>query len=172
MDNKDEDDTMAIELMKLRATEKQTHIKQIWGYTYEQVEDFFVNYPLFGRLGLNIGELIQKPNIRIVQNEHRVYFGETHQHRKHGIGVSLYRDGRVYEGGFKNNDKDGFGYEIYPNGNVYIGHYESNKKHGEGTFYWFNMTGAKTEYYKGHWWVGLPAGKGVHERANGDYYEG
>lgn len=57
---------------------------------------------------------------------------------------------------------------MYPNGNVYIGEYQKNKKHGDGVFYWFNMLGVKCEYYRGGWWSGLPSGRGVHERANGE----
>lgn len=103
-----------------------------------------MKYPIYSEIGVSMGELIKSPNIRLVQNQHRIYFGETQQHRKHGFGISLYSDGRVYEGSFVNNDRFGFGYEIYPNGNVFIGSYENNKKHGQGVFYWFNMQGSST----------------------------
>lgn len=68
--------------------------------------------------------------------------------------------------------------EIAQNGNVYIGGFVNNKKHGNGQYYWFNLSppnkaGAEyVEYYDGHWWGGLPDGKGSYQKANGDIYDG
>lgn len=68
---------MAIELIRLRATEKQARIRQIWNYSFEQLEDFFMKYPIFAEIGITISELVNSPSVRMVQNQHRIYFGET-----------------------------------------------------------------------------------------------
>ena len=28
------------------------------------------------------------------------------------------------------------------------------------------------EFYEGDWWGGLPDGRGIHQKANGDFYKG
>ena len=68
--------------------------------------------------------------------------------------------------------------ELYGNGNVYVGEFSAGKKHGTGLFFWFNLTKESTfgqsifEYYEGEWWGGLPDGRGVHQKSNGDFYNG
>ena len=54
----------------------------------------------------------------------------------------------------------------------------NGKKHGKGQFYWFNLspptkpTAKFVEFYDGTWWAGLPDGRGSHQKANGDIYDG
>jgi hypothetical protein len=62
-----------------------------------------MSYPTSSVLGTTIPEMIKSPYLKLVKDEHRVYFGEILEHRKHGRGISLYKDGRVFEGKFANN---------------------------------------------------------------------
>lgn len=64
--------------------------------------------------------------------------GQVNHKQKHGLGLTVYKDGRIFEGQYSHNEKKGLGCEIYPNGNMYVGQYHENKKHGKGTFFWFS----------------------------------
>ena len=46
---------------------------------------------------------MDKKTLKLVKEEHRVYFGQVSNHKKNGMGVSIYEDGRMYEGQYLDN---------------------------------------------------------------------
>jgi hypothetical protein len=73
----EQDELMAVELIRLRAHEKQSRVRHAWGLTSQQLEEFFISYPTSSLLGTSIAELLKFPYLRLVRDDHRIYFGET-----------------------------------------------------------------------------------------------
>jgi hypothetical protein len=143
-------------------------VEQAWEMDEDQLIDFFNNYQSLSQV-IDINELMNVDS-KLVRTENKIFIGQIRAKRKHGVGVTIYREGRIYEGSYVDNEKSGLGCEIYGNGNLYIGQYHQNKKHGRGTFFWFSLCDNsatkdphhKVEQYEGTWWGGLPDGEGQH----------
>jgi hypothetical protein len=58
---------------------------------------------------INLKELLECSNLKLIKNQDKIYFGLVEKKKRHGIGVNVSRDGKIYEGEFSNNEKFGLG---------------------------------------------------------------
>ena len=157
--------------------EKQSQVRSLFNKDQRELCDYFIKYTPTPYSNIRIKDITNEHS-RLIKNTNKIYFGGFDNKKRNASGVLITVQGSIYEGEFLDNLRDGYGVEIYGNGNVYIGNFARNKKHGQGQFYWFNISppakpDAKfVEYYSGEWWGNYPDGKGSHQKACGNIYDG
>ena len=67
----------------------------------EQLLQFFNNYQSLSQV-IDINELMNS-DCKLVRTEGKIFIGQIRAKKKHGIGVTIYREGRIYEGGYLDN---------------------------------------------------------------------
>jgi len=95
------------------------------------------------------------------------YNGEWQNHKLHGKGKMLWRDGRKYEGNWEYDKRNGKGMMIWEDGSKYEGDWKNEKRNGSGIMKW--LDGA---IYEGEWKDDMRNGNGIIIWPNGDKYEG
>lgn len=75
---------------------KKAIMKEIWASSDSDIENVFVKYPFSSEVAITANGLLNMPDVKLVRDEHRIYFGEIKRSRKSGKGISVYSDGRIY----------------------------------------------------------------------------
>jgi hypothetical protein len=79
--------------------------------------------------------LVKEADFHIVSEEGRIYFGQVHNNKRHGRGITI-SEKEIYEGRY-DRDVKAEGCEKNRDG-VYIGGYLNGRRHGQGKFAWYN----------------------------------
>jgi hypothetical protein len=113
----------------------------------------------------------------------RRYAGETHDGKKHGIGILTFLDGSEYRGGFLNDVPEGAGLYIYPDGKMKKTFYKNGALQNsrwaragifeEAVYGKFFFDGSYSGWFKGNAVAGFsPHGSGIMRYKNGSVYSG
>ena len=59
----------------------------------EEIIDFLGKYQTLPTTNpkINPAQLFHLPHVKLVRNEHKLYFGQITNKKKHGLGISIYR---------------------------------------------------------------------------------
>jgi len=96
------------------------------------------------------------------------YVGDWHQvHKKHGVGIFVWKDGSRLAGKWHQNAISGFGKYVGADGSIYAGHWERGLSKGVGEY-----RNSEGYIYRGEWANDLQEGMGEEFWSNGDTYRG